>query len=234
MSLIYGQATYERVAQELVFKTIKNKLISEVGIQNSSGIITDYIDSNNIYFENPPHIYINSRSESENNLDNSRFPAIALFTTNQDAQYSMSKVSSVLLESGSGLVKQFIPNMLMYHDVNLALYTLTKYDDRKMSNQLNQFFERYRNGMLIDDDILSGTAFSISETNQSTAVTNKAPFIRSFYLRLVYKIYSEKMTYLMKKFSIKLNTNIDDIEKNIATGRVDDQLIYTPTGTILI
>lgn len=142
MTYYDGERIYKRVAEEVMFGTLRYLLSTELGVELSSeGQITGFINSGNIFGETLPQIYNNTRTKSANNLESSRFPIISIVTDNIDMELNLSRGSESTVDAtATGLIKYYTPEALIIHDTNIVHYTNTLKDQRLLHNQMMSFW----------------------------------------------------------------------------------------------
>lgn len=209
----------ERIAQELVYNTLQIRLSEDIGI--SSG---------KIYLMSPDSLYVNERTEETNNLDSSRFPCISVTPYSQSYIWTQHNPVKVLdydyVNMLSGQVKSYVSDLIIKENILLSIETTTKRDWRKYHDLMNRFFQKYRCGMtLVEDVFQTKESMHIIMGKDTNFDLTHAPFCSLFSMNVYYRMYSEEIKYFVN--SIRTNLNTQDYNNNVPTGNVISTEIIT-------
>lgn len=182
-----------RIASELVYKTIKAKIIEDIGFIGED-----------IYLQAPPHIYVNDRTETTDNIEQNRYPALAIFP--EDCKFRHTHNNQVIQQdsyTSTGQVKIWTSDIEVEQDIVFCMETTTKKDFRKYFEYLTLWFSENRNGFTIINDILPEREenFNLVLLNSKNDI-EQTPYLSIFYTTCYFRLFKEKLNYLMLSYEV--------------------------------
>lgn len=194
MNLSYQTLTFNRIAEDLVYQTIKNLLISNIGFE-----------SNNIHIMSPFPQYVNDRTQTTNNNQEPRFPSLAIYSTGEDDVSPIGSLSMGTQQSSyinaTGTIYE--PTITMSVDMEFCLEVLTKIDYRNYKNKMRVFFDSIKNGFTIQNDLLPESAGSVNlVVFKSREFVGDSPMSIIYPVKLYYKIYTEYIAHLFLNYAV--------------------------------
>ena len=227
----YQKYSFTRIAEYLVFDTLRRKIITTLDFPIANATISDPDPVNkkyNIYFQTPSQQYVNTRTETtkDPNREEIRYPTLSIYSTKEE-DYSSLNNSYDLQETNvivSGKMNYFESNYMNCSHLEFLLETTTKRDFYLWKQKLKLFFDIHRNGFTIENDTLPITAGGISiQFKDSTDYSEEEPYQTLFMVKVYYKIYKEFVAYVFQNFEIfasifpnnDVNSDDDDTSENL-------------------
>lgn len=188
---------FDRVAERLIYQSIKQHLIDKINFP-----------SGKIYLQSPYDQYVNSRTETIDNKEEGRYPAISIYGINFEEDKSFNCFDSMSQIISDTQIEQWDSDLLINATIELCAETTTVKDDMIIRNKIITFLDEARNGLPILFDTLPKQAgFTIHSKDVKIFVEND---IRSsvFTLKVQYKIYRQYVAYTFNTYDLLLDLQI--------------------------
>lgn len=198
---------FTRIAQELVYKTIKQSIVDTIGF-----------DSNKIFLMSPAHQYVNSRTETVDGLEQDRFPALAINSIKQEYNYSNNgTVQQQDSYTSTNPTKIWTSDIIVHETLEFCVLTTTKKEYRYWNNAFVQYFKEKRNGLLILNDLLPESSEYMNIILRNNTENQEDDLNDStFIVEVRYRIFKEVMAYLMLNYDLYLKLEHEmDIDTNL-------------------
>lgn len=213
-----------RYANELVNETLVRALSLSLFLPTSG---TPF-PSGSIYVQSPDELYINSRTETVNNLQQNRYPCISILPN--DISINKTQDYPIILQesnSATGLVKIWTSDYEIRQNYSFIVESVTKKDHRRMSEQLLHFFNNVDTGIELINEVLPNgfkehMQISLNDYQQDYS---DAPYVSIFETNIHYRMYREELEYLFFAYEVSGSIYIDDYTK-------DDRTFLVISGSI--
>lgn len=179
---------FTRIAQELVYKTLKQEIFNTIAFP---------LDS--IYLMSPAHQYVNSRTETTSGLEQDRFPSLSIISIKDETILdNNNQVVQQDSYTATTTTKIWMSDILVHEQLEFCVLTTTKKDYRYWHNAFKTFFEEKKMGIQILNDILPEKAEYINMILKSVDSNQEEDLNEStFIVEVRYRIFKEFQAYLL-------------------------------------
>lgn len=206
------QLQFDRVAERLAFKTLQKKISDDIGI-----------DIGSIYLQSPPPQYVNTRTETENKLEEARYPSLAIYSVKEDELSALGNTLEIIRVNeggvGGALEKFFESKVLVRQTLEFSLETTTKKDFMDYKQRLNLWFADNRTLQFLNDTLPNIGSMAIVVLNKKD-YTIDSPYESLFNVEITYRLHKEFLAYAMLEFeiygSVQVNENVKTTEDNVS------------------
>lgn len=203
---------YTRIARDLVYDTLLYYLMQEIGLPSGS-----------ILFDSPPPIYVNTRTSTSGSLEEGRYPIISINPIKSTPSYNPStRDVQQASYSATGLVQNYTSIGIMENIMEFCLHTATKRDYEVYKNALDNFFGLYKGFTILNDPLPErADSFNLLLMDSSEDLL-ETPYECVYTVKLIYRSYQEKLSYLLFNYVLSGNIQIRNTNTDITSGIVND------------
>jgi hypothetical protein len=183
-----------RYSNELVNETLVRAISISLGFPSGS-----------IYVQSPEELYTNDRTETVNNFQQGRYPAISILP--EDIKVNKTQDMPIEIQestSSTGLVKLWTSDYEIYQNYTFILESVNKSDHRRIGEKFLKFFNQYDSGIEFYTDVLpngfkENMNLVLKDYRQDYT---DSPYLNVFETTIHYRLYKEELAYLFSNYSI--------------------------------
>ncbi len=210
----------ERITIDLVNETLVENLKDYTGIGDVTG---------KIYLMSPDPLFVNERTEEIDNIDDTKYPCITIepyetkMITTQNNPVKIIDNSSL---NSTGTVKVWTSDLLLQQTTYFTLECTTKKEFRLYHELMIRFFQKYRNGMILKNDVLpNGMKENIGFMPYKPIKYDltHSPYSAMWEIELFYRMYEETQKYLMLNYTI--SGTVSQSGKTVGYFQIDKPIV---------
>ncbi len=190
------------IPQQIVTR-YSNELVNETLVRALSVSLS--FPSGSIYVQSPEELYVNDRTETVNNFQQGRYPAISILP--DDATVNKTQDSPIILQdstSATGLVKIWTSDYEIKQNYTFIVESVNKKDHRRLCEKMFHFFNQNDSGIEFYSDVLpNGFKENMNVVLQDYRQDyTDAPYINVYETTIHYRMYKEELAYLFFNYII--------------------------------